>query len=347
MKTFKLIAILIVFFFTSCKSQTKDANKKFEVSIDTINIHIKDKDNLDIKANLTHAIKFKNKYYCYFEEKRKDNYSRETKLFFIISEDGTIEHTINVPEEINNSVYFDLFLRNDSVFTKAYMDKGTFFLDLNKLQWKKIKEVDDMIYEDDKFYITYLDFGEWGNTTWFKEKKTSKEYELASAGTIINKIDNNYFITSGVEILMIEDPLKMKPCDPEYYYNIVVKDKNYHYEGSNSLLGTKILYFDSTYSRWDFKEPKNYIATSFVYNNQLFHLCIDSNSTYIAKLNNGKLIPIQTIGKSYSIFNWHYSYRCKIQKDNSQLLKFESANKNEFGFIEINGNKINIRYLKQ
>jgi hypothetical protein len=316
-------------------------SQSFTVKVDTLNIHFKDFTTAQDKIALTHAIKYRNNYYCFFEAPQEGHY-KDLRFFLIISGDGKVVQDIKVPKEIQNSYYFDLFLKNDSVFTKTYMDHDIYFLDINKLRWVNIKEVDDMIYEDDKFYITYLDFGEWGGTTWFKDKRSGKEYELASSGTIINKIDNTYYVTAAHKIIMIENPLKMKPCNKDYYYEEIQKKKAA--KGTNSLLGATVIYSDSTYSDWDYKKLNNYVATSFIANDEIFHLCVDSTKTYIAILENGKLVPIKKIGNSYLTFNWYYSYRCRIQ-NTRQLLKFTTKRPNGYGLMEIDGEKVKIRYL--
>ncbi len=337
----KNIIIIIIIFGLSYIANSQP----FTITKDTININIKELIKPATGAVITHAVRHNNKYYCYFEERILNG--RDLKYFFIISENGEVEHKIQIPRDISNTTYYDLFIRNDSIFTKTYMDHNTYYLDKIKLEWIKINEVDDMIYEDDNFYVTHLDFGEWGSTTWFKDKKTGKEYELKSSGKIVNKLDSVYYISSWLSILSIDDPRLLKQCRSNYYYGIVEKE---HYtkliRGTNSLLGVKALFKDSIYSFWDDRSPKVTIATSFVSNNKLFHLCVDSVNTYIAKLEAGNLIPMQIIAENFSISDWHYSHRCKIQNDNSQLLKFQTKKEKRWGFIEINGGNIRIRFLE-
>jgi hypothetical protein len=142
---------------------------------------------------------------------------------------------------------------------------------------------------------------------------------------------------------MIPDPLKLKLCNPENSY---YKKGTFH-KGSSSLIGAKLIYNDTTIPPF-FDLVNNYttIITSFICKNQLLHLCVDSTSTYISSIENGKIKKIQIIGNNYRIFNEHNSYRKRIQKDNSQLLKFSADNNRDAnGLIEICGNDINIRYL--
>lgn len=317
---------------------TKDGD--FIISIDTLKINIIPYVSQQIKVSLTHAIKYREKYYCYFTDKN-DSYN---KYFFVISNTGIIEEKIQLPNDLTDCYYIDLFVLHDTIFSKPYMNEKNYYLDLPSLTWIETSEPDDVIYEDERFYVTYLDFGEWGSTTWFIDKSTGKQYELASSGNIINRIDSSYYISAGVRVLKIDNPLKMKQCNKEYYYQ-TVKKKEFS-EGTNSLLGTEAIFDDTTYSEWNFKEPKLHIATSLKIENKLFYLCTDSAKTFIAKLKNKKMISIQNIGNKYSTFDWADSYRCKLQNDGFQLLKFETKTNSTYGFIEIKGNKIDVRYLK-
>lgn len=312
---------------------------EFIVNIDTLNIDLSPYVSPD-KVSLTHAVKFRETYYCYFTDK-KESYS---KYFFAISNKGVIEKEIKLPRDLTNCCYLDLFVLHDTIFSKPYMNDKSYYLNLKTLSWVETLEPDDVIYEDERYYVTCLDFGEWGSTTWFKDKSSGIEYELASSADIINRIDSSYYVSGGIRVLKIDNPLKMKQCNEDYYYN-VIKKKEYS-EGTNSLLGTEAIFDDTTFSQWDFKEPKLSIVTSFKVDKRLFYLCNDSVKTFIAKLENKKMIPILSLKKKYSTFDWSYSYRCKIQNDGFQLLKFGNKTGSAAGFIEIKENKINIRYLR-
>ena len=337
MRLIKIFFFLLIFQF-DLNAQT------FKVTVDTLFLNIKDIARPATRVNLTHAVKYNDKYYCFLKENGLYSFKIETRYFLIISNSGTILNNIEVPKEIKNTVYFDFFIRNDSLLAKTYMDHESFYFDLNKMDWTKIKEVDDRVYEDKTFAIAYLDFGEWGQSTWFIDKRTQKEYILGSCGTNVNLLDGKYYLTNGAELREIENPLNLKLCGNEYYYQMVEKETKFH-EGSNSFIGSKVIYKDTTFSPWSFKEPKQTIITSFVANNQFFQLFSDSISTFIGKIENEKLIPVQNIGKKYSTFDWHYSYRGNNLDNNSRFLKF-NENNNTFGFIEIQNTNIAIHYLK-
>lgn len=336
-KLINIFVFLLIFLF-DLNAQT------FKVTVDTLFLNIKDIARPGTRVDLTHAVKYKDKYYCFLEEKGLYSFKIKTKYFLIISNNGTILNNIDVPDEIRNTVYFDFFIRDNRLLAKTDLGHESFYFDLIKMDWTKIKEVDDRVYEDTNFAIVYLDFGEWGHSTWFIDKKTQKEYVLGTCGTTVNLLDGKYYLTNGTEIREIENPLNLKLCDSANSYQIVEKETKFH-EGSNSFIGSKVIYKDTTLSPWSFKEPQKTIITSFVTNNQLFQLFSDSISTFIGKIENQKLIPVQNIGKKYSAFNRPYSFRGNNLDNDSRFLKF-SENNNTFGFIEIQNSIIAIHYLQ-
>jgi hypothetical protein len=333
----RIIIIFIILVKLGLNAQT------FNVSVDTLFIDVKSIARPASRFDLTHAVKFKDKYYCFFEEEGIYGFKLEKKHFLILSNSGRLLNQIKVPKEIENTVYFDFFIRNGSMFAKTYMDHNSFKFDFNKLNWTQIPEVDDRVYEDSVFAITYLDFGEWGQTTWFIDKQTKKEYLLGANGTIVNEFNGNYFLTGGTVVRKIEDPRKLKQADKTSNYSEVEKGRN-SYDVTTSLLGSYTIYEDTTYSPWGFEEPEEYIITSFVANNNLFHLYSDSNQTYLGKIYNNNLIPIQGLNKKYKTYNWHYSYRGKNIDKSDRFVKFHENN-NTYGFIEISNFNVDIHYL--
>jgi len=342
---------IIIFFFLllfSCGNKSDDSRKvqlgEFELTIDTMKVDFTSYISPNTEMSLTHAVKFDEKYYCFFDDEWSNGNRTDIKHFFILTKTGYIQKEIELPSPIQNCTYFDLFEYKDTIFAKLYMKDNGYYLDTLNEQWVETKKVDDVIYEDDRFCVTYLDYGEWGYATWFIDKETEKEFELASSAKIINKIDSSYYLTEGTWIMKIENPTLLQECKDDYYYEKI--EKKDFVEKTFSLIGTEFIYNDTTYSYWNFEEPKVYIATSFTYNNNLFHLCIDSAKTFIANVQNNEIIPLYTIGRKFSTFNCFFSYRYRIHENNKQLLKFKTKSTNLYGFIEIEENKINIRYIK-
>ena len=333
---------LFLFFFLHASS-TVNA-QEFEISIDTLNLNLKEICRPVSRVNLTHAVKYKENYYCFFEEKGLYSFKVETKYFLVVSSKGDILQQIDIPKEIQNANYFDFFIRDNNLIVKTYMNHESFMLDIKNSKWNSINEVDDQVYEDKNYKVTYLDFGEWGEATWFINKETGKEYIIDFDGTIINRLNDNYYLTNKNEVRLISNPKNLKECNPTFYYTEIEKDKK-QYEYSNSLIGSIEIYKDSTYDSSFIKKNNRVLNTSFVVSNKLFQLYTDTISTYIGKIKDGKLVPIHNLNKKFSIFNWHYSFRGNNLENNARFLKFKE-DENTYGIIEIIGNKIDIKYLK-
>lgn len=334
--------IIIFLFFVNFTSIL--VAQKFEVSIDTLNLNLKEICRPATRVSLTHAIKYKENYYCFFAEKGLYSYKVETKYFLEISSKGDILKKINIPKEIQNANYFDFFIRNNNLILKDYMNHESFLFDIKNSKWDSISEVDDQVYEDENYKVTYLNFGEWGETTWFINKETGKEYSIDFEGTKINRLNDNYYLTTENEVREISNPENLKECKPDFYYSEIEKD-NKKYEFSNSLIGSKEIYKDSTYDSSFIKKNNRVLNTSFVVSNNLFQIYTDTISTYIGKIKDGKLVPIHNLNKKFSIFNWHYSYRGNNLENNARFLKFKE-DENTYGFIEIKGKKVDITYSK-
>jgi len=330
----KISFLVIVSALLSCQANLTNldySETRLEIVYDTLTINI--------KGRLGQIIRLNNKYYCFVE--RDNPYSSLSfRDFYIISPTGEIEQKIEVSDKMNTGYYNDLHIRNDSILMKDYYDHATFYLDTLNNQWIEIEEVDDLIYEDEYFYVTYLDFGEWGHTVWFKDKKTKKEYELASSFPKIHRIDSVYYLTNSRNVFKIDNPNNLKLCDTNYYYERVEKQK--WGEGSFSTTGTENI-FQDTVSRY---ETKFYIVTSFVFHDSLFCICVDSSSAYLGFANKSKIQKIENIGTNINIYRRSNSYRGNQNINKDQLLKYYSKEPKYDGLIEITYNQIKVITVK-
>lgn len=301
----------------------------------------KDTIQINIRGDLTHAVKYGNKYYCFFERGNAGYSSLSRKDFYILSEDGTIEKKVDIPKEMNTT-YYDLFVKGDSIITKTYMDNHCYYLNLNNHKWEQVAEIDDVVYQDDDYRVTYLNFGEWGSSVWFKNVMTEDEY-CVSGTPFITKFNEKYYITASYSILEIETPLKLTLCDTDQSYETVRQSRR-HYENYDTS-GIKVIFEDSIEN--DFSPNSIFhISTSYVDKDQLRHLYIGKDSvTYIGIIDNGELKPIDTLGCNIFPYRWHFSYRYQAQSDSSRFLLFRTDKDNILGFIEINGSHVKVRYV--
>lgn len=319
------LIVVSIFIINSCSHQ--------ELQINYENIQI------NIPGEPRPWIKYDNKYYCYFEI--DSGLSIPGNLnFYILDKKGKTEAQIDVPQELQ-TFYFDLYVKNDTIFTTEYNNQETYFLDETNKKWHKTKKGINLYYEDDNYSVYSLDFGEWGGTTWFKDKKTNQQFEIAATTPVINKFNDVYYLTGENSILKISDPRKLDLSEEPYEYEKAVLGEKYFREGSYSINGAEILFLkkDNEYLR---PQQKFWFGTSFVLNNKLYHLYKDSLSTQIGTLMDNKLIPVYTFKSKIIPYTFDYDTRNRIQNNKYQSQQFFTENKNVYGIIEINGKGLNV-----
>ena len=340
-----MILLIIPFLFSACTNQ-KDKNENcvvydsgFSICQDTIFVNI--------KGDMTHALKYHDKFYVLFEQ-RVLKYGGHGKRWLYIFSNEKIERIVDVPKKMN-AVYGDFFVKNDSIIIKQYMGEPHFFFNTQNYTWEEIDKVDDLIFEDEKFHVYSLNFGEWGGKTWFKDKKTGVEYLIEATTPLINKIDTTYFLTDTYNVLKIENPLNLNKCDDKdiTYENIRNSQKYFSWYGEP--IGFDMIYsnLDTIYIKNDvfvLSEDIN-IISSFVWKNELLHVYKTDTATYIAKIENNEIKTIQEIGKELSFYNCYYSYRCRNLNGKSELLKFNTKDEQSFGLMDIVDNKIRLCYF--
>ena len=344
MKNKKITLLILPFLFLACTNQ-KTENKNcvtydsgFSICQDTIFV--------DIKGEMTHALKYQDKFYVLFKQ-RVLKYGGYEKRWLYIFSNGKIENVIDCPEEMK-TFYLDFFVKNDSIILKPYMNKKIYFLDLQGFTWNKIDKADDLIFEDEKFYVYSLDFGEWGGKTWFKDKKTGIEYAVEATTPLVNKIDTIYYLTNGMMVTEIKNPLKLNKCDDDVTYeNIKKSGKSYSWYGEP--IGFDVIYADLdtlSFDNYTFTIPREInIVSSFVWQNKLLHIYKTDTAAYVAKIENNSIKTIQKIGDNLSFYRKHYSYRCRNLKGNNELLQFDTENEQLFGLMEMIDNKIFVHYF--
>lgn len=300
-----------------------------------INNYIDTENKIDIFGSIGPSIKYKNKYYCFFRNDNDNLNTLFTSTFYIIDESGKTESKIEVPNELQ-TFYYDLYVKNDSIFVTEYNDNETYFLNFDSKTFEKTKKGIDLFYKDADFEVYSLDFGEWGSTIWFKDLKTNLQYQMHGHAPIVNKIKDIYYVTTENTVYEIKDPKKL--LKSEKYYNLknLIKDKYFYKEGSFSTTGTKTL-IEFDYD--EFSDDNIQILTSFVSNDSLFHIYKDSISIKVGFIENQNFIQTREFSKDIKPLQFHYDWRMPFY-ENQQTIPFITNNEKEFGFLEINNGKI-------
>ncbi|WP_330443826.1 hypothetical protein [Flavobacterium sp. C4GT6] len=293
-----LTTLLFFLCFTATKAQ------QFKISYDTIPVNL--------KGSLRRAIFFKDKYYCFTDSDNLPYSSDPYREFYILSREGKELDNITVHDKMN-TLNFDFYAVNDTVIIKTD-NYTTFYLDEVNRQWHKHEAPYNLVFENKKYMVNYLYYGEWGENLWFFNKKTGTEYEVATNTENVIEHKGVYYLVSIDKILSVDDPEKLKPVTEQTSYKAVVEKGEIYTNTSEK--GLKLLY-ETGGDKW-FKGP--HIATSFIYRNKLHHFIIDDKSAVIATLNDGKMDTVQ-----------HFT----LNEGNEKI-------KNKYSLINVDGDTINL-----
>jgi len=319
----------LTFITASCQPQELNVNiENFEINI---------------PGNPGPWLKYNENFYCYFKTDNDKFSSGSNHQFYILDKNGTIKSKIEVPQKLQ-TFYYDLYIKNDTIFTTEYYNHNTFYLDQTNNIWIETNKGIDLYFEDNNYSVYSLDFGEWGGVTWFKNKKTDKQYEVGATSPVVNKLNDTYYLTAGKSVLKIIDPTGLVESKDPYNYQKAVADldNRYRREGNYSTKGAEIIF---KYENDDYFNPTFSFGTSFISNDKLFHLYKDSISTKIGIIENKKLIPVYEFDSKIRPFQWHYDTRNPIQNNNFQSIQFQTDQDSVYGIIEINKNDVKVTYF--
>lgn len=232
-------------------------------------------------------------------EARRQNTSQPFKKMVVFNKEGKVIEDVFLPKEIQDMVYCDLIVSNDSLyiketqFEKANLVLGEYVADFTLTRTKEFP-----IFKDSVYNVYSICNGEFGGTIYFQNKKTRKSYEAASSCPIVvNKIDNQYYVTNSTSILKIEDPEKLENSN----LNFKVRLGSRFTKGIETLFDS--LNFDNNFG----------IAASFVRDNKLLNLYTDKQGTYVGEIDTKRMKPVYK-------FPFKFSGNFNQQLDNGQQL---------------------------
>lgn len=299
----------------SCQS------KEMRINFKTIEINI--------PGTMGASLKHNSKYYCYFETVDKKNSSAPFTDFYILNESGKITSKIPLPS--TNSTDYDLYIRNDSILITADISNLTFYLDENNKKWIKIPNATDEIYKDKKYTVFVNNRGFCCNKTWFQDNATGQQYEINAENPEVNKLNNIYYLTTKESVLKINDPKSLKLMKPFDHYQPT----------PNTLIESEIEYSNN------FSNANNFaIITSFVINNQLYHLYSSDNSMKIGVVKNKSLLNVQEFKSDIFPYRSISDNRNYIADNSYKTVPFTTKDPNFFGIIEIDKNQFNVITFK-
>jgi len=297
---------------------------------------------VEIGGDITHALKHRNKLYL-LSEQRIHKYGGYGKRWLHIIADGEMERTVAVPSEIR-AVSLDFFVKDNTLILRTPGYLSNYYFDPVSFRWGKTDLWDDLIFEDENYFVYSLDFGDWGGTTWFEEKGTGLQYIVEASTPLVNKIGASYFLTSPRRVLKIDNPAMLYPCnDSTRYENVRARDERY-FASAGLTRGVTVVFEDTTDLFFDLTDHP-FIVSSFVADDELLHIYQTDTAIYIAQAEGQTVNLIQKIAGNLFFYKDYGSYHRRNMHDQNELLKFHTSDDQLTGIMEIAGSKIHLLYL--
>lgn len=301
------------------------------------------------KIAMVNSLRFKNEYYSIFEETQMYDFGQTRKYLVKYNLQGDILSSEKLPQELFSSHYIDFFVLDDHIYLQIN-NNTRYILDLATNHFTETTKGSDLVYNDDHYKVMYKSFGEWGEATWFINKKDKSEYFASLNGQNINFLAGKFYITNLTSIWEISNPKGLTRCKPNQYYDHINKKEFGMFDSYDYLKGVNSLYKDSIqydpYTRNSIDKLNNAFITSFVTNDQLYQVTQLKSNTSISRIHQNKVEIIHNFKEKYNFFSWHNQFR--NTDNNYKFLRFNNGY-NSFGFFETNHNtiditKVNYRY---
>lgn len=236
---------------------------------------------LDIPGHVTSGALYQNNYYLFFhDENDRDTLGNiNSDKLYRISLDGNETIELNYPEPFKHSFNCSFTIRNDSLIANTQWEDA-YYLNSETLKWTKVEYRPPVIYEDEDFRVSQICHGEFGGIVTFFDKTQGNYYDGRSTCAVtVNKLNNNYYVTTYLghligwsKIIKVENPRRLHKRDS--------KPEGEWYKLLDKLNKGTELVFDSAWLT---------IHSSFLYNNNLYHIYSNDSICAIGEYNDGNL----------------------------------------------------------
>lgn len=331
-----ILFLLVLISLVACNPvgyQRVDAVDWFCVRRDTVYFEANSSlDSCDLR-DLYSVCKCKGKYYLEF------GVYGDWPRIFSLSEDFRTLKKLPYPKEFFH--YEDLFVRNDSVFSKSegWPTTWTRYFDEKRQQWQDYSERQDkfhyseQFYEDETYYVSYLPLIDGVGNLIFKEKATGVEhtYHTFSFAQFL-KHNVCYYSIGNYGIYRIKDPRRDLLRDSMEVTN--------HF-----LLGEVLMHMDND---WGYGvRPDTTLLSALVVQDTIYVLTNDSKGIYFNKIEN------DTIKKSLDISGNLHAIGCQgvylhVAPQNQIIEPFywkSDDGEENSGILDIQGYDIHLIYF--
>ena len=367
MRRFICFVVLVAAYFASYAQQ-------FRLVEDTVRINASDYISPISEFQMKWSVNYKGFYFCIFSTMDLYNYSRHNQRLLVFPEGGKNIAEVELPKDFKDGNYGDLFVRHDTLYLRPYHIKdglGGYYFDMDAWQWKPVEVISDVIYDDDRYSVATIDCGEWGSFTWFiekegghdgsgvasdsdKSKAAVRQYIMPRKLDRIIRKDNVYYLIQGSHVDTLASLNgKAQHCTPgvryEDAYDYYFLSKVYGQEWTDVAPVPTLFSFtgrDGTSDWWPF-EGKTYdttISNAVLYNGDIYYLVNDTKKTYVAGMEDGRLVEKLDLGRRYRFFRWVDCYRGVNRSSDYCYLQF-AVSKNEYGILEMKDEEVHVCHI--
>lgn len=388
----RMILITLVFVVILCGMVSKAHAQQFTISIDTIAVVLPPEEGVICHYHdiipLSNVVKHHGYYFLKLDVRCEDRNkpSRygdditwwDGSILVAVSEDGSSARRIELPSEFDKALSssYDMFVRDDIVWIKSVekydyrywpMDiHSGYSLDETTWTWHYEKEVSDVAYEDDRYWVK----GQYGEL--FVEKQVTFEANTSNGGLQMEPVNKQY--------KRFGKPIRILKAGGKYYfvdyYQIRVLNENsqpgervrrtnlalnpvytdLHYFRAQQEISedydeeTTVLYNMRTNTRYYFNNGgyDTIIVGAFCVNEKIYTLVSGYQNIFIAQVDGNKLIPVvdfeQPMCRDRIVRPTSFINQLSMSP-NRCLLKFVSSNQKDCGVLDIEDTTVKIHYF--
>lgn len=257
-----------------------------------------------------------------------------------------------IPVEVVSNVIYD-----DDLYSVAVVDVGEW----GAYTWFMEKK---MSYVDTRYSTPQISSDIWESSTsvtvkpaYPEFKETVRQYIMPGKLSRIIKKDSVYYFIRGSKVdTLISLKGKAQMCENNHTYEAVVRD-GYKYlyslgswKSPDSLSTAPVptlFHFTGREDKdnwWGKKSYDTVFSNAFLTNGDIYYLVNTKKKTYIAQLEDGKLLNRFDFGHRYHFFQWIDCFRGDNPAPNRCFEQFKE-NKNSYGVLEIQDTLIHICHI--
>lgn len=333
MKRIAIYALmLLVALIVSCRRHRLVVHGFVDEPQDSILFDLKDYVLPASEVDLWNVMKYDGYYYFCFHEQMRGKWGGSHSFLMGASEDKLHARYIPLPDNVNS--ISSIFVRNDSLMMKSGEDQ-LYSFDPKKWNWSPSAPDNDekgTLYEDDDWIVKHASHGEFGEVSWFIDKRSQEEYAFVELNGGFSRIGNTFYVVTLSRIYEISDPSTGFHCDSitryenakdahllahhffdagykpmKHFVTPVVRFDDFDISGEFLLPDGSHVYLNPFEVFNEYLKADTTFVTSFCASDTLFCALNTPSGLELAKLEDAKLVPVHHFDKNIgSNYPYHY-----------------------------------------